>query len=247
MPGPERSTITARPAALASICLVTAAVLLAGCTDGSKPAAQGTPTSGAPATSSLATPGTTSPGPTPSGKPTKSPKPPKPPAHRGPFAFRVDHVGNTLTTRKLGPAKIHRATRETVRAVRKRFDQLFRMTFVDPAHWKSAKYGEAFQDFFGGQVRQLAAGRRQKLTLGPDAGKRFVSVGQPTGRLKVNVLIGSGGAPVTAVVHAAFNEKAKRTNGGTTVVVVDGAYYLSPSKHGWVIDGFRVGRHDHPL
>ena len=252
MPGPTR-TRTARPAALALLLVLTAALLLAACTDGSNPSAAGSPTSGAPATSSpgtTGTSGTTSPTPSGSAKPSKPSKPSntsKPPKHRAPFAFRVAHTGHTLTTRKLGAAKLHHAMQETVPAIKRRFDQLFRMTFVDPAHWKTAKYGEAFQTIFGGQVRQKAAASLEKLTLGSDAGKRFVSVGQPAGQLNVNVLIGAGGGPVTALVRATFNEKARRTDGGTTVIVVDGRYYLSPSKRGWLIDGFRVGRHDHEL
>jgi hypothetical protein len=156
-------------------------------------------------------------------------------------------VGHTLTTGNLRPARVHTATVGSAQAIRLRFTNLFRMTFVDPSTWRSARYGEAFQRFFGGQVRATAAGRRQKLTLGPDAGTRFVSVWGPVGTLKVNVLIGAEGGPVTALVRARFSEKAVRAKGGTTVVVIDGTYYVQPSKRGWTIQAFQVGRHDHPL
>jgi hypothetical protein len=144
-------------------------------------------------------------------------------------------------------AKVHRATQRTSTAIKRRFDALFRMTYVDPRRWRSAKYEKAFQTFFGGQVRPVAAERRQKLTLGPDAGTRFTAVREAVGLLRVNVLIGAGGGPVTALVRATFKERAVRTNGGTTLIVSDGTYYLQPSKHGWVIDAFQVGRHDHAL
>jgi hypothetical protein len=221
-----------------------AAVLFAACTGGS-PAA-------APTGSSAGSAATTAPSPGHSGtpspvKPTKHGPPPKPRHRPRPFRFRIANVGHTLTTGKLGPVKVHRATVGSAQAIQLRFTNLFRMTYVDPSSWKPSKYGEAFQRFFGGQVRAAATEHRQKLTLGPDAGQRFASVWGPVGTLKVKVLIGAEGGPVTALVRARFTEKAVRTNGGTTVVVSDGTYYVQPSKGGWTIQAFQVGRHDHPL
>jgi hypothetical protein len=180
-------------------------------------------------------------------KPTKHGPGPKHQGQQRPFRFRIAHVGHTLTNGKLESVRVHKATVESAAAIQLRFTNLFRMTYVDPSSWKPAKYGEAFQRFFGGQVRAAATEHRQKLTLGPDAGQRFASVWGPVGTLKVNVLIGAGGGPVTALVRAQFSEKAVRANGGTTVVVSDGTYYVQPSKQGWTIQAFHVGRHDHPL
>ncbi len=239
MSGPTSSPRPLRPAAL-----LVAAALFAACTGGSPAAAPtGTPPAGPTATTAPG-PGATG---TPSSvKPTKHGPPPKHHRQR-PFRFRIAHVGHTLTTGRLGSVKVHRATVGSVQAIRVRFTSLFRMTYVDPSTWRSAKYGEAFRRFFGGGVRASATEHRQKLTLGPDAGHRFASVWGQVGTLKVNVLIGAGGGPVTALVRARFAEKAVRTKGGTTVVVSDGTYYIQPSKRGWTIQAFQVGRHDHPL
>ena len=221
-----------------------AAALFAACTGGSPTAA--------PTGSSAGSSATTAPIPSRSGtpssvKPTKHGPPPKHPHQSRPFRFRIAHAGHTLTNGKLGPVKVYRATVGSAQAIQQRFTSLFRMTYVDPSGWKSAKYGEAFQRFFGGPVRAAATGHRQKLTLGPDAGQRFASVWGPVGILKVNVLIGAEGRPVTALVRARFSEKAVRANGGTTVVVSEGTYYVQPSKQGWTIQAFQVGRHDHQL
>jgi hypothetical protein len=127
-------------------------------------------------------------------------------------------------------------------------DQLFRQTFVDPRNWKDAKYYGPLSGFFAGLARDVALKSRKKLTLGPDAGKKFESVREASGRLRIRVLVGAAGGPVTASVQADFHEKAKRTDGGTTVVVSEGNYFLQPVKErGWVIMAFRVGRHDHAL
>jgi hypothetical protein len=222
------------------VAFVLTAALLAGCTGGSQLASG--PTSGASGAPSGAA-STTAPAPTKSTKPARPTR--RPPKPTGPFRFRLAHAGSTLTASHQKKAKIRRATSRTAADIHKRFDSLFRMTYVDPAHWKDERYGEAFQTFFGGQVRPIASHSLRKLTLGPDAGNQFESVGQPTGRLNVKVLIGPGGGPVTALVRATFNERAHRTNGGTTVVVSDGRYYLQPSSRGWVISAFSVGRHDH--
>jgi len=236
---PTRSTrFFLRPAAV-----LLAAGLFAACTGSSPTAAPNTATSGGAATTASS--------PTPAGSPSPPAKqggPPKQPHHQQrPFRFRIVHVGHTLTTTKLGSVKVHKATVGSAQAIQLRFNNLFDMTFVDPSSWKTSKYGEAFQRFYGGQVRATAAQHQQKLTLGPFAGKRFTSVWGPSGSLKVNVLIGAQGGPVTAVVRAQFSEKAVRADGGTTVVVSDGTYYVQPSKAGWTIAAFQVGRHDHPL
>ena len=237
MAGPKRPPTSARPAAL---LVVAVAVLLASCT-GSEPSAA-PPTR--PPSSALAT--SASPSASPTGGKTKPPHH-KPPHHRT-FRFRVTNERSTLTTRRLSAAKARRATRKTTKAIKQRFDQLFRQTFVDPNRWKTAKYGQAFQASFAGHARDVARTSRKKLTLGPDAGKKFESVREAQGRLQVNVLIGPQGGPITASVQAWFNEKAARTSGGTTAVVSDGRYFLQPvEKRGWIIVAFHVWRHDHKL
>jgi hypothetical protein len=240
--GPTRPPRIARPAALLLV-----AALLAACTGGgpqptSPPVSTsaGPSTSGAPGASGTTSPPPSSPGTT---KPSHHP-----PARHAAFRFHAARTRHTLVVRKMGRATVSRATRSSARAIKQVFDALYRQTFVDPAHWRTGRYGETFQTFFGGQVRAVATKHLVKLTLGPDAGKRFERVRESAGRLAIDVLIGAGGAPVTASVHATFNEKAVRTNGGVTVVVSDGHFYLQPAgKRGWVIDAFRVGRHDHPL
>jgi len=237
VPGAIRPPTLLRPAAI-----LLAAVLFAGCTGGSKQAADtATPRGTSPSAAS-----TSEPEPTPT--PTKSKPKPKPkPKPAGPFSFRVVAVGQTLTNGRLKAPKINHATHRAVKAVHQRFDALFRATYIDPSHWKDASYWKAFQTAFAGQARSAALIHRQKLTLGADAGKKFGSVRGPVGRLSVKVLLGPGGGPVTALVHATFKEKAARTSGGTSLIESDGRYYVEPSKRGWVIVAFRVGRHDHGL
>jgi len=154
----------------------------------------------------------------------------------------VTHV----LTAKLGPAKVRRATRGPARNIKERFDAMFRMAFADPHVWREGKYGPVFERFFAGRGREIARGHKRTLTLGPDAGRLFRSVQEASGQLKISVLIGAGGGPVTASVQALFFEKAIRTQGrGRTVIVSDGRYFLMPGKHGWTIQGFSVRRHDH--
>jgi len=241
--GPIHPPAFLRPAALA---LMAVAVLLASCS-GDEPAAA--PSRGSP--SPVATTGSTTAPPTTPSKPPKSPKPtskpPKqqPPPKPKPFHLRLESVHHSAASRKLRPAKLRRATFRPARAIQQRFEGLFKATYIDPAAWRKARYGPAIERYFGGQVRPVARAHLSKLTLGPFAGKEFESVREPGGRIKVNVLVGAGGTPVTASVRATFTMKAVRANGGTTVIVSDGFYYVRPSKGGWVIDAFRVGRHDH--
>jgi hypothetical protein len=223
---------------------VAVAVLLASCSGGEPKAAGSHSASVAPSSS----PGTTT-GPDPSPKPTKpGTKPTKHPTPAPkPFRMRLESVRHTLTRKHMNEEKVRRAMKGPVGAIRQRFEGLFRATYIDPAAWRNAKYGPAIEKFFGGTVRPVAREHLRKLTLGPDAGKQFESVREPGGRLKITVLIGPGGAVETAAVRATFTEKAVRPGGRTTVVVSDGRYYLRPSKKGWVIEAFQVGRHDHPL
>jgi hypothetical protein len=217
------------------------AVLLASCTGGEKPSAA-PPSGGTPSA-----PATTAP-PSASPSPGKTKPPHRTPKHRPVFRFRVTNERPTLTTKRMREAKARRATRKATKAIKQRFDRLFRQTFVDPHHWRNAKYGRAFQAAFAGQARDVARTSRKKLTLGPSAGRKFESVSQATGKLQVNVLIGPQGGPITAAVRAWFNEKARRTGGGTTAIVSDGRYFLQPvKKRGWIIVAFHVGRHDHKL
>jgi len=154
----------------------------------------------------------------------------------------VKHV----LTAPLKPAKVRRATRGPARNIKERFDAMFRMAFVDPGVWREGKYGPMFERFFAGRARETARDHKRTLTLGPDAGRLVRSVREASGQLKIRVLVGPGGGPVTASARALFFEKAVRTRGrGQTVIVSDGRYFLLPGKHGWTIQGFSVKRHDH--
>ena len=242
MTGPKRQPVL-RPVAL---LMMAAAVVLASCSGGEPSAAPSHARS--PATS----PPASTTGAEPSGSqsvkpPDKPPKRPPPKTKPRPFRLRLDGVRSTLTNRKMRVQKAGRVARRAAAAIRQRFEGLFKATYIDPGAWRKAKYGPAIGKYFGGQVRGNARDHLSKLTLGPFAGNEFERVREAAGRMRINVLIGKGGGPVTAFVDATFQEKAVRSNGTVTVVVSDGTYFVAPSKHGWVIQAFTVGRHDHRL
>ncbi len=161
------------------------------------------------------------------------------------FHFRVAKFTPVKGSSRTPVAVVRRVTRRAVGNIRDGLERMYRLAFLVPADWQHDRYGPAFA-FFSGDARTSARKHTSLLTLGPDAGRRFEAVASARGTLKIQVLLDRGGHPVTAVATVDFRAKAVRTAGGTTLVHSLGSYFLRPSKHGWLIDGFEVRRKDHP-
>jgi hypothetical protein len=161
------------------------------------------------------------------------------------FAFRVLKFSPVRGSRHTRVKAVRDNTRRAVHNIRDDLGRMYRLAFLEPADWQHDRYGPALQ-VFAGDARTLARKHVTLLTLGPDAGKRYSNVASANGTLKVQVLLGKGGQPFTAVVTVDFRAKALKTSGGAMLVHSLGSYFLRPSKHGWLIVGFHVRRKDHP-
>ena len=135
--------------------------------------------------------------------------------------------------------------RRAVSAVRSQMTRLYQAAFLDEDVWGTGRYGEALMLF---DRRSRGAARRDLavLTLGSDAADRFASVRPARGRLRVQVLLGRWGGPLTAVAAVFFRARAESLDGRVRVIVSQGRYFLRPLGSRWAISGYRVGRHDHP-
>jgi len=174
-------------------------------------------------------------------EPTPSPEPEEPP-----FRFTTARIEHILTRRAAPSARIRRVTHRAAHDVRHAITRLHRLAFLEEVNWRAGAFGEVFVAF-DGSARAAARMRVGLLTLGPQAGRRIESVTDPAGTIKIRVLLNRHLRPFTAEATVRFRALAEQTGGGAMVVQSQGSYFLRPAEAGWLIYGFRVSRHDHPV
>ena len=120
--------------------------------------------------------------------------------------------------------------------------RMYSLAYLDPANWRAGVY-EPVLEFFAADARQSASEDGGALTLGPDAGQRFVEVLPQGGNLEVQVLLDPAGEPFTAVARTKFAARADGSDGTGTVVTSRGHYFLSIGDEGtWTIYAYKVKR-----
>lgn len=156
----------------------------------------------------------------------------------GNFSFTVGQVHAVTTGTTAGSQA---AAASAARRIERTMDALYFAGYLDPSAWQSGSYDRAWALF----VKEAQAGARKDesaLTLGPGAGSKYSSVTAGHSTADVRVLMDPSGHPATAVVTVRFAAKAAGSDGTTSTITSDGAYYLVPSPTGWFITGYSVKR-----
>ena len=142
------------------------------------------------------------------------------------------------------PKAVAQKSADDIRLV---LDRMYALAFLDPSNWKAGRYDTVFGFFDRGTAARTAQADAATLTLGADAGSRFMDVQPAGGTLAVRVLLDKGGAPVSASAAVDFKAKGSGKGGSGEMIVSTGQYFMHILEGGWTIFGYSVSRHDRPL
>ena len=117
-------------------------------------------------------------------------------------------------------------------------ERVYTYGFLDRAAPSSRLLG-----LFTGAARRQARRHPRTIALGYRA-RRLPALRQQHGTLRVRTLFSPQNHPVTSLAIARFRAIGRLRGGGRLLVRSLGTFFLRPSKHGWVIYGFQVRRHD---
>ncbi|MBI4260667.1 MAG: hypothetical protein HY658_08890 [Actinobacteria bacterium] len=150
-----------------------------------------------------------------------------------------------LTGGRVGPAAARRSVRRAAVGIRAAITRYHREAFVAEENWTRGRYGPAFEAFVGA-ARLAVRGDIEVLTLGREAGSVYLGVTPVGGWLRLRVLLNPRGRPVSAVALSVVRVRAGRAEGGDTLVVVRGRFFMQPGKGTWLVMGYDVERDDRP-
>jgi hypothetical protein len=171
------------------------------------------------------------------------------------FAFAVGRTGALPTAElkvrkpvlKNPVMKLRGASKLASTRVIATVTRLYRGAFLDPANWRTSRYGSLLAAF-APAARAQARREVRVMTAGAAAGDVYEAISPRPSRIATTVLLDRGGRPAVVLASARFRALG-RTIAGTSNTRFDsaGRFFFERTGGGWKIVSFDVRRRDRPV
>ncbi len=158
------------------------------------------------------------------------------------FAFSLGKV-TPIPATAADPRDLRDEAKAAARAAALVLNRLYVEAFLDPASWRAGAYDKVWEAFEAGAA-DAAREDVEVLTLGTTLGASLDRVEPEGGRVTAKVLLDGEGRPVTVVAIVTFRAVAVAGDGGETLLVSRGQYFLRRLDGDWRVFSYEVERSD---